>query len=386
VLPSVFHRYRANEIFHRIRLEPGISQRDIVARTGFDKSTVSAIISRFDELGLTVREQNRPGNGRGRPTEGLSISPDCGLLVGVQIEADELVFVAAGLDGVPIVARRQAFSGTLDGVETLVAAGVDEIVEACERKGPTLGVGVSVPGLLSDEGTLLHAPVFGWRDVPVFELLSRTVRAPLYVGNDGKAAALAEHMFGSCIGFDDFIYLFSGSGVGGALFLDGKMYRGSQGLAGELGHVKVIPQGRLCSCGASGCLSAYLSEPSLAAEIGQLSGMAVASFDDILQRAEAGDPIVIEVLDRTAEVLGSAVSSLINVFNPPLVVLGGDMSRAERFLRPAVDRALRRLAHPNIYAHSRVIFSELSALKPYLGGIALALDGVTGLDSQRVVA
>lgn len=385
MIHSIVHRFHANEIFHRIRLEPRISQRDIVERTGFDKSTVSAIVNRFDEMGLILRETNRPQNRPGRPTEGLSISPDSGLLVGVQIEADELAFVVAGLDGVPVETHRRPFAGELEGLETMIAGGIAMIVAASGRRDPVLGVGVSLPGLVNSAGTMVHAPVFRWRDVPILEMLSRTIEEPLYVGNDGKAAAMAEHMFGGCTDIKDFVYLFSGSGVGGALFVDGQIYRGASGFAGELGHIKVVPQGRLCSCGALGCLSAYLSEGALAAEINHLGGTAVETFAEILAEAESGNGLFIEVLDEAAEVLGSAIASLINIFDPPLLMLGGDMARAARFLEPGVTRTLRRLAHPSMYAPSRVQFSELSAVKPYLGGIALALDGVTSLESRRVI-
>lgn len=385
MFPSIVHRFYANEIFHRIRLEPRISQRDIVERTGFDKSTVSSIVNRFDELGLIVREQNRPENRRGRPTEGLSISPDSGVLIGVQIDFGDIAFVVSGLDGVPIESYSQPFSGQLEGLETLVAEGVQHVRGASRRNGPVLGVGVSLPGLIDAAGLLVHAPIFGWRDVQIYDLLSKAIPYPLYIGNDGKARAMAEHMFGSCVDVKDFVYLFTGSGVGGAIVIDGQIYRGTTGLAGEFGHIKVVPRGRLCSCGAMGCLSAYVSTPALAAEINHLSGLSVNTFSEILEHAEKDDELIIGALDEAAGTIGSALASLINIFNPPLLVLGGDMSLAERFLEPGVTRALRRLAHPNVYAQTRVIFSELSAEKPYLGGVALALDGVTGLDSSRVI-
>ena len=378
-------RYHANEIFHRIRLTPQIAQRDIVARTGFDKSTVSAIISRFDELGLIVRSINSGENRPGRPTEGLSISPFSGILIGVQIEADTIAFVAAGLDGVPLLTHRQAFDGRFEGLETVVADGIAEVHAKCGREGAILGVGVSLPGLVHGNGVLAHAPVLGWRDLPIADILRRRVSVPLYVGNDGKAAAMAEHMFGQGVGVDDFVHLFSGSGVGGALFLQGEMYQGAKGLAGELGHIKVVHRGRLCSCGAAGCLSAYVSEPALAAEIANISGIMPASLDDIIARAADGDEAVLQVLEQAGEVLGSAVSSLINIFNPPLVVLGGDMARAADYLGPSLFRALRRLAHPIMFAESQVVFSEMSVSKPYLGGVALALDGVTGLEDPQVL-
>ncbi|TIO10857.1 ROK family transcriptional regulator [Mesorhizobium sp.] len=382
---SFIRHFNANAIFHRIRIEPNVSQRDIATKTGIDKSVVSSIINQFSELGLVERNPVASGNKPGRPMEGLVISPESGLIVGVQIEADTIGYVAAALDGIPLCSRAQAFDGKLGGVVDLVARGINEIVGECARKGDTLGVGISVPGLLTDEGVLLHAPVLGWRGVPVVDMFASALEAPVFAGNDGKAAAMAEYMFGECVDVKDFIYLFSGSGVGGALFLDGDIYRGATGLAGELGHIKVVPQGRYCSCGASGCLSAYLSEPALADEIGRLTGKLPSSFNEIIERARAGDEAVIGVLDNAGAVLGSAISSLVNIFNPPLVCLGGDMASAEPYLRPAVERALQRLAHPSMSVQTKVIFSQLSTVSPFLGGVALALDGVTGLDSPHVL-
>jgi predicted NBD/HSP70 family sugar kinase len=256
---------------------------------------------------------------------------------------------------------------------------------ACDRPGEILGVGVSFPGLVGDDGTLIHAPVVDWYNVPVFELLAAKISCPLFIGNDGKAAAMAEHMFGGCVDEDDFIYLFSGSGVGGALFLDGNLYGGARGLAGELGHVKVVPQGRPCSCGSYGCLSAYLSETALISEIQRLGEVGVADFGDILKHAAEGNPTVRGVLERAAEVLGSAIASFVNIFNPPLVMLGGDLASAETYIRPTLLREAHRLSHPSMFAQSRIAFSEIATSKAYLGGIALALDGITGLDGSHVL-
>lgn len=382
---SYIRNFNANAIFHRIRIEPNISQRDIVTKSGIDKSVVSSIINRFSELGLVKRNPVEGSKRPGRPVEGLTISPDSGLIIGVQVEADTIGYVMAALDGIPLASNVVAFDGKLAGLTHLVARGVREISEECHRKGRILGVGISLPGLVAGEGVLLHAPILGWRDVSVVEMFSSVLDVPVFVGNDGKAAAMAEHMFGECIDIHDFIYLFSGSGVGGALFLDGDIYRGANGLAGELGHIKVVPQGRYCSCGSTGCLSSYLSEPALAEEIGSLTGNRPSSFKKIVERARGNEELVLSVLDNAGAVLGSAISSLVNIFNPPLVCLGGDMASAEPFLRPPVDRALQRLAHPSMSVQTKVIFSQLSTVSPYLGGVALALDGVTGLESAHTL-
>jgi predicted NBD/HSP70 family sugar kinase len=383
--PSFIRRIHATEVFHRIRLHPNISQQQIIQQTGFDKSTVSSIVNKFDELGLIVRSQSAKSKRPGRPTAAINVSPASGLLIGVQIEQGAIHFAASGLDGVPVAAIRRAFPGQVDDLVDHVETGIAEVRALAGRNGVSIrAVGVSLPGLVSNAGMLIHAPVLRWRNIDIFELLSAHIKEPLYIGNDSKAAALAEHMFGSCIDVDDFIYLFSGSGVGGGLFLKGQTYRGFGGFAGELGHVKVVPNGRLCSCGASGCLSAYLSESALRAELTE-RGVSVASFAEIRQCADEGNRTVLTVLDTAGEILGAAVADFINIFNPSMVALGGDLSLAARHLRPGLDRALARLAHPAIAEQCSVVFSENSASRPYLGAIALALEGFTGLDSQHVI-
>lgn len=381
---SYIRRFHANEIFHRIRIEPQISQREIVAKTGFDKSTVSSIVNRFDDLGL-IKRSRLAGSKPGRPSEGLSISPDKGFLVGVEVDRRLLSFVISALDGVPLLSQQQPFDGAIDKLDSLIAKGVEMIRLACGGAGDVLGVGVSLPGLLTDDGILVHAPATRWQEVPILDLLAAKIPYPVFVGNDVKAAAVAEHMFGECVDEPDFIYLFSGTGVGGAMFLNGEIYSGARGLAGELGHVKVVPQGRACSCGSYGCLSAYLSGGALVQEIRHLGAKDVADFTDVLKQAAEGNQVVQDVLDRAAGILGAGVANFINIFNPPLLILGGDLARAETWMRTAMDKEVRRLAHPSMLAQTRVVFSKISTSKAYLGGIAMALDGVTGLDGSHVL-
>ena len=125
---SDIRRFHANAIFHCIRVSPGTSQRDIVKATKFDKSTVSSIVSRFDELGLVLRTPGSGSSRPGRPTEGLSISPRTGVLAGVQVEERELGFVVAGLDGTPLSHRRQRFSGRVDTLADDMHAGVAALI------------------------------------------------------------------------------------------------------------------------------------------------------------------------------------------------------------------------------------------------------------------
>lgn len=379
-------RFHANTIFHRIRVEPNISQAEIIARTGIDKSSVSSIVNSFAELGLVERSVKKASNGRGRPSEGLVISPNSGMLIGAQVEADAVEFIACSLDGTPLATINQPFDGTPDGLDLSIHDGFNGAVTASGSSARVLGMGVSLPGLVNSEGLLVHVPVLNWHDVDVAARLNKVTGVPVFVGNDGNAAAMAEHMFGSCIDLNDFLFLFSGSGVGGALFLDGFIYRGAQGLAGELGHIKVVPHGRFCTCGASGCLAAYLTESALIDEVYRLSGNRPARFEDILERARQGDTLVLSILDHGGEVLGSAVSSLINIFNPSLVLLSGDLAAGGQFFDRGLRRAMQRLAHPAMLARTMVRFTDSPNDMLRMGGVALALDGVTSLGGTHVIS
>ena len=383
---SFLRRFHASNMFHRIRVEPGVSQRGIIEKTGFDKSTVSSIVNQFVAQGLVERRGKVSESGRGRPSDELYISPTAGIIVGVEVESAKIRFVACGLDGSVHAQTAIAYDGGPDGVEHLIAEGGRQVVQAAGVDARVIAMGVSLPGLIKKTGVIVHVPVLGWRDVDILSRLRSVLDWPIFVGNDGKAAAMAEHMFGSCVNIENFIYvLFSDGGVGGGLFLDGSPHTGSDGLAGELGHIKIVPQGRFCTCGAAGCLSAYLSAPALIEEISRLGPARPRSYEDNIELAQQGDPIVLNVLEHAGDVLGSAVSSLINIFNPPVVVLGGHIGPAAPFLSAALDRALQRLAHPAMYARTSIRFAESVVGTPPLGAVALALDGVTDIVGTDVL-
>jgi predicted NBD/HSP70 family sugar kinase len=241
------------------------------------------------------------------------------------------------------------------------------------------GVGVCLPGLVRSGGWLANSPNLHWNDVPVLDLLRGSVEAPIYVDNDTNAAVLAEHMFGACTELDDFVMLQGGVGLGGGMFLNGRVYRGKNGYAGELGHIKVVKDGRICSCGAMGCLSAYLSVAPLIERLGNVAPL-IHSIDDILFKAESGDEAVLGVLEEAGEFLGVAASDVINSFNPPAIVLGGTLAILEPYMRRGLRRSLRQNTMKVTLEQVEIIVSSLSTDPILRAGVALALEGFTSLD------
>lgn len=208
--------------------------------------------------------------------------------------------------------------------------------------------------------------------------LKKAFTFPVYADNDTKAAALAEKLFGACRNVTDFIYITGHSGVGGALFLGDRLYRGAGGFAGEIGHMKVVRDGRLCSCGARGCLEAYLSERSILSRLEE-AGLDLEDVWAVAERAQSGDKGVLSILTETGRYLGFAVADLINLVNPSLVVLGGNLAIVAPFVLPAMQEVIAGNALEAPRSETGIIVSPLGAESVPMGGITLALEGFLSL-------
>lgn len=218
-------------------------------------------------------------------------------------------------------------------------------------------VGIGCGGPLDTERGVLVAPphLAGWRDVPVTSIAERELGRPAYVENDATAAASGEHRYGAGAGARNMVYLTISTGVGGGVVIDGRLYRGARGNGGELGHVTIDWNGRLCrSCGRRGCLEAYVSGTSIAERAAEAlpPGSALAGLDrltaaDVSAAARAGDEHAARIWAGTTDALGCGLTSIVNLFEPELVVLGGGVTRAgEQLLAPVRAQVARQAMAP----------------------------------------
>jgi glucokinase len=244
-------------------------------------------------------------------------------------------------------------------LETLFSLGRKAVADAGAQPGDITAVGIGCGGPLDAERGVLLAPPHlpGWRDVPVTELAGRAFGRPAVLDNDGAAAAAAEHRFGAGAGTRNMVYLTLSTGVGGGAVLDGRIYRGSTGNGAELGHVVVDWRGRACrGCGGRGCLEAYVSGTSIAeraresfAEVPDSSLVAVDGLTaaDVAAHAAAGDDLARRVWRTTGEALGCGLTSIVNMLEPEVIVLGGGVTGAgEALIGPARDAVRARAMTP----------------------------------------
>lgn len=252
-------------------------------------------------------------------------------------------------------------------------------VAASDLAWPQIGrVGIGCGGPLDPERGVLLAPPHlpGWRDIPVVELARAAYGCPAALENDATAAAAAEHRYGAGAGKRNMVYLTISTGCGGGVVIDGQLYRGSMGNGGELGHVTVDWHGRPCrGCGRRGCLEAYVSGTSIA-ERAHEAGLGFATAEDVAAAARAGDPGAAAVWDETVEALACGLTSIVNLFEPELVVLGGGVTRSgDQLLAP-----VRELVHANAMGPAAraadVVLAALGDRVGVVGAAAIAFDRV----------
>lgn len=273
-------------------------------------------------------------------------------------------------------------------VERLFELGRKAVADAGVDWPRVAAVGIGCGGPLdAGRGVVLAPPHLpGWTDVPLAELAERAFGRPVTLDNDGTAAAAAEHRYGAGVGTRQMVYLTLSTGVGGGAVLDGRIYRGTTGNGTELGHVVVDRHGRDChGCGGRGCLEAYVSGTSIAERAREsledgssLARLDVVTAADVVAHAAAGDPLATRVWRQTTDALGTGLTSIVNVLEPELVVLGGGVARAgEALLGPAREAVRLGAMTPGGRA-ARVVCSALGERVGVVGAATVAQRALAG--------
>jgi len=285
--------------------------------------------------------------------------------------------------------RTKAEQGPSPVIDRIVE-GVEESVAAAGLPAEQIkGVGVGSPGPLDlKTGTILQTPNLGWKNVPLRDLLQKKLQLPVTVDNDGNVGVLGEFAYGAGHGAQHMIGLFIGTGIGGGVIVDGKLLHGFNENAGELGHMILDPNGPRCGCGNKGCLEAFASRLSIEREIkvAALHGVETFVLDDIKENERlrskklaeayaAGDPAVKQAVNRSAEYVGYGTASLLNIFNPEVVVLGGGVVEA---IGEDYVEQVRKIALQNVFKvarrNVRIVAALLKDDSAVLGAARLAWD------------
>ncbi|MFK7694331.1 ROK family protein [Paenibacillus sp. HJGM_3] len=326
-------------VLETIRTDCPLSRAQVSETTGLNKGTVSTLVNELIEAHL-VYEIGLGQSSGGRKPMMLHFNKTAGYAVGIDLGVTYILTVLTDLDG-HIVAEHRLPLGVQE-PEPVLEQLVRQVRTLIERAPVSpygiIGIGIGVPGIVDAEGTILFAPNLHWEAFPLRERLEREFGLPVTIDNEANAGALGEKQYGAGRTSDDLVYLSVGTGIGSGIVLGGHLFRGSHGFSGEIGHTSIESNGKKCSCGNRGCLELYASEGAL---MEQARAIGAASFDALVDMAEAGQPEALQLFHQTGEYLGIGIANIINTFNPQLILIGNQMVRAEAWLRNSILRVVR---------------------------------------------
>ena len=364
--------------------EQRISRAEISRRTGLSRSTVSETVDALLPTGLIAEVGVGPSNG-GRPPVVLEFQDDAYAILGVDMGAAHVTVVLTDLRG-RVVATEHRHHAVRDD-PTGTRAVIKELCDRCLAQWPRVnrrlvGIGVAVPSPVDPHHPdhLSEVVLPAWRGSLGLDGLAERYGVPLMVDNDANVAALAERWWGAGRDVDNFAFIKVATGVGMGAVINGRIYRGATGIAGEIGHLSVDPNGLPCVCGLRGCLATLVGAPALVARArvllhghpdSVLAGgeLTLGSIEDA---ALAGDALALQLVHEAAEHLGRAVAGLLNLMNPSLVILGGGLARLGDVLLEPLRETIRH----------RTLISSLVACEirtSELGGQATAVGAATSV-------
>lgn len=255
-----------------------------------------------------------------------------------------------------VVASRQVASPIGEG-PAAVADAAAALLRQLAAPATLRGVGSTVPGLAdTEQGMVLYAPTHGWKNVPWRQLLAERLERPVAIENDVNACALAEARFGNARGISSLVWITISTGIGGALLFNGQLFRGRNGLAGEIGHVVVQEDGAPCGCGRRGCLEAEASARAIARKAAMMGLPADAA--QVADLARSGDPRALQAWREAGTALGKAAAAILNVLDPEMLVFGGHVAHNLDLLMPAIRAAVQQ----RVIVPQRAVRLEATAL------------------------
>ncbi len=368
----------AQRIADVLRRTGPATRAEVALRTGLSRATVSAGLNQLLDSELAVEIGSGPGGpGGGRPPAVVRLGPRAGLAVGVDIGNRHLRVAVADLGHeVLAMANENHQPGrpallVLDRAAEMVR---QALAELGFDLGKVVGVGMGLPAPLGTTSAALAASNLlpAWAGVAPGSELSRRLGCPVSVDNDANLGALAEFLWGAGRGTSTIAYLKAATGIGGGLVVNGELFRGVTGTAGEIGHVTLDERGDVCRCGNRGCLELVAGGAALVASM-RRTHHEVESLAELIRLGIEGDPGCRRILADAGTHIGVALGSLVNLVNPEAIVIGGELGQADELLLDPMRRALRRAAIGPAVDAARVVPAQLGERSEVLGAVAVVL-------------
>lgn len=381
------------ELVELVRKYGDISKADLATFTEYSRTKIVSCIDSLLDKKIIIANNATEYTG-GRRSKTFSLNGDLGLVAGVDIGATSVDLVIADFSGKFLVRYSEPASVKDGPIKVLgqVCSLLEKMLKEKNLSPEKLyGIGIGVPGPVDfSAGTLVSPPIMpGWDRYPIIQTVQQWLpSANVVVDNDVNVMALGEIYQGVGEGVDNLIFVKIGTGIGAGIICEGKIYRGSSGCAGDIGHVGVDKSGPLCHCGNRGCLEAVAGGPAIAersliaAQAGKSSILLklyekngkVLRAEDVGDAAREGDTFAVEVIRESGQFIGDVLDGLVNFFNPGVIVIGGGVSNLGNLLLSSIRQTVINRSTPLATRDLHIVFSETGPDAGVIGAINLAMD------------
>jgi glucokinase-like ROK family protein len=366
--------------------EHQISRAEISRQLDLSRSTVTEIVKELIPTGLVAEVGNGESSGGRKPIL-LEFQDDAKVILGIDIGATHVSVAMTNLRGKLLLWKEKEYPVREDPEGTFKV--IDELCNEClstqkYSSDMLLSIGVSVPSPVDPihPEYLSETIIPAWHGQSGLERLRKKYDVPVYLDNDANLGALAEHWWGAGKYVNDLIYIKISNGIGAGYILGGKLYRGSKGIAGEMSHMPIDPNGRLCGCGLRGCLATVISAWALKERIGTLSNLypyssllnGSPSIIDIENAALNGDQLAIQVVTEATNYLTIAITSLVNLINPDMIIIGGSLSRLGELVINPIQKKIDDCTLVGSVSKTKILTSKLGSKGIAIGAATLAIE------------
>jgi glucokinase-like ROK family protein len=388
-----------------IRKYGDFSKSDLVTFTEYSRTKITSCIDSLLDKKIIVAN-NITGYTGGRRSKKFNLNGNFGLVAGIDIGATSIDLAIADFSGKLLV--RYSEPATVKDGPIRILGQVCSLLEKLILEGGLSskrlnGIGIGVPGPVDfSVGNLVSPPIMpGWDRYPIIQTVQQWFPASnVVVDNDVNVMALGEIYQGAGKDIDNLIFVKIGTGIGAGIICEGRIYRGSSGCAGDIGHIEVDKNGPLCHCGNKGCLEAVAAGPAIAARslAAAQEGKSpilmqyyenngnVLRAEDVGNASREGDAVAIEAIRESGQFVGDVLAGLVNFYNPGMVVIGGGVSNLGDLLLSSVRQTVLRRSLPLATRDLLIVFSEIGSDAGVIGAINLAMDNIFTLATNRVEA
>lgn len=379
-----------------IRENGEISRRELASQAGLSIATIKRVVEELIHENIIIETGSHKSK-RGKRTQLLSLNSEFGYSLGLNIRQSAIELTAVTPTGTLIYEKTRAHDGkkredVIRNIKLAIRHALDTIQH--HTSAPLLGIGVGIPALVdTGQGLVFFCPGLpGWEMVYLADELQKDFSTEILIDDNSRCMALAERLYGHGKGLNNFLFLCVDEGVGGGIFIDGKLYRGRHGIAGELGHILIKENGPRCRCGSIGCLEALVSKQAILNSARDLIASDVFSrltkvidengvftLENIYQEAKAGDKLSNIIINTTGECLGIGLADFVNVFDPGVVVLGGEVVAAfQELLYEEIIRTVKLKSMYPIFSQTLIKLSNFNNNSASLGAAAMIIGHYLG--------